>query len=161
MHRTCIKFLAFGVAALALSGCGALDVHQTRDPLSRSRIIGMALPDLLSSVGKPDAVVPSGPDTAVLQYDWTHDTAAFKAVFPLFGSLELGGGGGCRVLFTVLREGTVADVAFSRVYSNNLFSLPEQACEPLIAEPLAHPNGAGAPAGYDAWRYLFPEGKAG
>ncbi len=161
MHRTCIKILAFGVAALALSACGALDTYQARDPLGRSRIIGMALPDLLASLGKPDGVMQTGPDTAVVQYTHVDTSAALKATVLLLGSVELGGGGGCTVVFSVLRDGTVADVAFPRSYSEQLFSPPYSACAPLVSEVLVHPNGAGKPAAYDAWVWLFPEGRRG
>ncbi len=140
---------------VALSGCGLLETRQTRDPQSRSEIIGMALPDLLSSLGKPDSVMATGPDTAVIQYSHVDTSPGLEASFLLLGSIKLGGGGGCRVVFTVLRSGTVADVAFPFSYSDNLFSAPYSACAPIISEPLRYPNKAGAPKGYDAFQVLF------
>ncbi len=140
---------------LALSGCGLLETRETRDPQSRSEIIGMALPDLLSSLGKPDSVMATGPDTAVIQYSHVDTSAGLEASFLLLGSIKLGGGGGCRVVFTVLRSGTVADVAFPFSYSDNLFSAPYSACAPIISEPLLYPNSAGLPKGYDAFQVLF------
>ena len=151
-----MKAAALGLAVL-LTGCGAYDVRQARDPLGRSRIIGMALPDLLGSLGKPDAIMRTVPDTALIEYVRLDPSTGLKATVSLLGSIEIGGGGGCKVVLTILRSGTVADVAFPASYSDQLFSPPYSACAPLVQEAIAHPNGAGAPAGYDAFAVLFPE----
>ncbi len=62
-------------------------------------------------------------------------------------------------MFTVLRDGTVADVTFPRAYSDSLFGVPDDACAPLVSEALAHPSGTGRPVGYDAFVWIFGAGK--
>ncbi len=146
---------------LALSGCGYYDTRQARDPLGRSAIIGSSLPDVLSALGKPDSVMQTGPDTAIIEYTHRDTSTGLKATVTLLGSIEVGGSGGCSMVLTVLRDGTVADVAFPQAYEDGLFTPPYSACVPLIAEVLRHPNGAGVPAGYDAWDWLFGMGKKG
>ncbi len=150
---------AWAAAALAslLAGCGYYDTQAARDPLGRHGLVGLSVPDLLNCAGRPDAVAQTGPDTAILQYDHKDESTGLKATLTLLGSIELGGGGGCSAVFTVLRDGTVADVTFPRSYADGLFTTPYSACEPLISECLAHPGRTALPAGYEAFTYILPE----
>ena len=100
-----------------------------------------------------------GPDTAILQYNRTDTSAGLKATVTLLGSIEIGGGGGCRMVATILRDGTVADVSFPGSYSDSLFSAPYAACAPLVHELIAHPSSTGLPRNYDAFTWLLPTAK--
>ena len=141
---------------LLVSGCGTLTTHEARDPLGRSTLIARTVPDLIDCMGKPDAAMQTGPDTAVLQYTRKDTSTGLKATVTLLGSVEIGGGGGCSVVLTILRDGTVADVAFPGAYTDALFADPLGACRPLVAECLAHPGVTGLPAGYDSFRWVLP-----
>ena len=143
------------VGAICTTACGTLDTRRARDPLGAHTLVGMNLVDLVDVLGKPDATLQTGPDTAIAE--WTHvDTAAgLELTVALLGSLKLGGAGGCTAVFTVLRDGTIADVAFPRAYSEGLFAPPYSACEPLIGEALRHPGSTQLPARYDAFKWLF------
>lgn len=141
---------------LLLSGCGAYDVREARTPLT-SPIIGMTFPDLANCMGPWDSVHQTKPDEAILTWKHVANTDAFKASITLVGSVSIGGGGGCIANATILRDGTVADLAFPQSYSNSLFSAPYAACEPLVKECLGHGGSTGLPAGYDAFAYLLPD----
>ena len=142
--------------ALLLPGCGAIATHEARDPYGV--LIGMGLPDLLSCAGVPDKVQRTGPDTAVAQWSVSTDTPDLRASVLVFGSIELGGANACRFVATVLRDGTVADVAFPQAHSS-LVAGPFGACGQLVGECLAHPSRTGLSRGYDAFAYLF-QGRA-
>jgi hypothetical protein len=121
---------------MALTGCGYYDARQARDPLGAHSLIGMTVPDLIDCMGKPDLVQQTGPDTAILEYVHTDSSAGLKATLSLVGSVSIGGGGGCRAVFTVLREGMAADVAFPGSYNDGLLSTPYESCSPLVSECL-------------------------
>ncbi len=152
------RWLAPIALTALLAGCGALDTHEARKPWGV--LIGMALPDVLSCMGKPDDVQQTGPDTAIIEYRRQDTVDALDLTLALLGSVRLGGGGGCRAVFTVLRTGTVADVAFAQSFGVGLISAPYEACRPLVSECLRHPSGAGLSPGYDAWKWLLPGAKA-
>lgn len=151
--RSCVAVSAI----LLLSGCGYYDAREARDPLGRSSLIGQTLPDILSAMGKPDSVLQTGPDTAIMQYTRKDTSTGVKASLSLLGSIQIGGGGGCDAVLTILREGIVADAKFTKAFSNSLFSPLDESCGPLVAEALRHPNSTGLPRGYDAFVYLLPE----
>ena len=141
------------ITALALPGCGLVATREARDP--GGKLVGMSVPDLLAGAGKPDAAQQTGPDTAILQYNRTDASTGLKATVTLLGSIELGGGGGCKMVVTILRDGTVADVAFPGAYEDSLFAPPYAACAPLLHELLTHPSSTSLPRGYDAFRYVL------
>ncbi len=145
------------VALLALTSCGYYDAREARDP--RGVLIGQSLPDILSAMGKPDSVMQTSPDTAIIEYVHKDTSTGLKASVSLLGSIQLGGGGGCNVVFTVLRDGTVADATFPQAYSNSLFSTPDESCSPLVSEALHHPSSTSLTPGYSAFDYILPTEK--
>jgi hypothetical protein len=148
--------LGFGIL-LAVAGCGAMDARLARDPLGRASAIGMTVPDLLDVMGKPDAVLQTGPDTAILQYERKDSAAGLLLTVSMLGTIAIGAGGGCKAVFTILRAGTVADVTFPGSYSDGLIALPYSACSPLVSEMISHRENNAIPLGYDAFRYLFTD----
>ncbi len=144
--------------ALGLAGCGAYDAHRARDPYGP--VIGMSVLDLRASLGTPSAPPERlSDDQAMIQYEFKDVSTAFKASVTLLGSIELGGGGQCRVVFRIARRGYVMDVALPLRSQDSLFSAPYDACDPLLAELIRHRSDSGVPAGYDAFEYLFPKDK--
>jgi hypothetical protein len=151
-----MKRLLLAGTLMALSGCGYYDAREARDPLGAHSLIGMTAPDLVDCMGKPDLVQQTGPDTAIFEYVHTDNSAGLKATLSLVGSISIGGGGGCKAVFTVLRDGTVADDTFPGSYNNGLLSTPYESCTPLVSECLAHPGSTDLPKSYDAFTYFLP-----
>ena len=150
-----LRFLSTTAVLLLLTGCGALDTREARNPAGP--LIGnMRVPDLLDCMGKPDAVQQTGPDTAILQ--WTHEQSdqGLAVSVGTLASLQIGTGGGCKMVATILRDGTVADIAFPGSYSTGLISAPYSECGPIVEECLHHPGATMLPAHYDAFRWLLP-----
>ena len=148
------RCLSSVILVLLLTGCGALDTHQARDPWGP--IISSNVPDLISCTGKPDAVQQTGPDTAILQ--WTHQQSdqGISVTIPVLAAVKIGGGGGCVMVATVLRDGTVADVAFPGSYTTGLFAPPYSECGPVVSECLRHMGATMLPVSYDAFRWVLP-----
>jgi hypothetical protein len=150
-----MKRLLLAGTLMALAGCGWQDARRARDSMS-SPIIGMSVIDLVDTLGKPDIVQQTGPDTAILEYQHKDTSSGFKLTVSLLGAIQAGGGGGCNLVLTFLRDGTVADVSFPGAYSNGLLSAPYEDCAPLVSEVLAHPSSTGVPRAYDAFVYFLP-----
>ena len=143
---------------LLLAGCGAVASREARDPYGA--LIGMAAPDLLACAGQPDRVQQTGPGTLIAQWDYHAEPAKVLSVsVTLVGTVDVGGGArSCKMVATVLRDGTVADVAFPG-RDASLTALPYAGCDVLVRECVDHPSSTGVPAGYDAFHYLLPAKK--
>ena len=142
------------VALAALSGCATWDVHEVRDPRSPRSMIGMTWPDLVQCMGTDYAWVPTKPDEAAVTWSRHDSSTSFKGSVTLFGSVEIGGGGGCSVTADVLRDGTVADLHFPQSFNDGLLAEPYHACKPLIDECIGHKGSTGLPRGYDAFPFM-------
>ena len=151
--------LALLLGMLAVCGCAPWDVHEVRDPLSPRTLIGMTAPDVVQCMGTEFSWRQTKPDEAVMMYARKDASVAARISAPVFGSLELGGGGGCAVTFDIQRGGQVRDVNFPQSYNDALLAEPYHACKPLIAECQNHPGSTGLPPGYDAFLYLAKTAK--
>lgn len=147
-----------GTLVLALAGCDLASTSDSRDPYGA--FIGMTVPDLLSCAGVPDHVQRTGPDTAIAQWAYSSSDPALKLTLLLFGSVEVGGAESCKMVATILRDGTVVDVAFPGSRAT-LMAGPYAGCSVLTSECLNHPSSTGpVPRGYDALAILIPKNKS-
>ena len=140
---------------LLLTGCGAFDTREARNPAGS--LIGSDVPGLIGCMGKPDAVQQTGPDTAILQWNHEQTDQGLSFSVSIFASLQIGTGGGCKMVATVLRDGTVADITFPGSFSTGLISAPYSECGPIVEECLHHPGATVLPAKYDAFVWLLPK----
>lgn len=143
----------FLVALALLSGCSAVDVSRARNPYGS--LIGGNVVDLLACAGLPDKVEQTAPDQLAVQYDYKREGTGFKFSV-LLASVEVGGASSCRAVFTVLRDGTVADAAFP-ASEWTATGGPHAGCGAIVSECLEHPNATALPPGYDAMKFLLPE----
>lgn len=117
-------------------------------------MIGMTLADVLACMGTPDSKMKTTAGTAIVQ--WNEKTSDTPLELSALGfGFKLGGSGECKAVATVLRDGTVADMAFPGTHNANFLSPPSAACEPLVEECLSHPSATQLPPGFDAWAILF------
>lgn len=147
------RFLA-AFSLLALSGCGLVETHVARDPMNRNSLIGRNVVDLVDCAGVPTQTQLTGPDTGVIEYTYKASGSPPLQVALTPFSLSFGSDESCNAVFTILRDGTVADVTFPASQSS-LTSGPYAGCGVLVAECLAHPGSTQLPPGYDAFKYVL------
>jgi len=141
------------LAVLLLSGCGLAATHEARSP--SGVLIGGNVVDLVDCAGMPDKTQQTESDQMAMQWSVSSNTPAFQATLALVGSIQIGDAGSCKMVATVLRDGTVADVAFPGATAS-LTGGPYASCEQIVGECLLHPDSTGLPKGYDAIAMFLP-----
>ncbi|MBN3767538.1 hypothetical protein [Burkholderia sp. Ac-20365] len=123
-----------------LTGCSEIRMHEARNP--QGELIGSNVLDLVQTVGIPDKTMKlvnsNGPDARLeVQWNFSNSDAALD-MNALVLDVKVGGAGKCSMTAMVDRwGGKVRAVNFPQAHSDSIGS-DYGACEPLIAEALAH-----------------------